>query len=73
VSRWILGETGTHLANFFYGTDGSSFNQLGGSFTLDTGFNYFMGYRFGIFTFATQALGGSIKVLSFDSEDSDST
>jgi beta-xylosidase len=64
---------GTHLANFFYSTDGSSFNQLGGSFTLDTGFNYFMGYRFGIFNFATQALGGSIKVLSFDSEDSDST
>jgi len=58
---------GTHLANFSYSTDGSTFKQLGGSFTMDTGYNYFMGYRYGIFNFATKALGGSVQVLSFTS------
>ena len=62
---------GTHLANFSYSLDGSTFNQLGGPFTLDTPFNYFMGYRYGIFNFATEALGGSIEVLPFDNEGPD--
>ena len=27
---------------------------------------FFTGYRYGIFNFATQSLGGSVKIASFD-------
>jgi beta-xylosidase len=56
---------GSNEATFLYGTDGKNWSQLGGTFSLDNGWQYFMGYRYGIFNFATKALGGSIKVLSF--------
>jgi beta-xylosidase len=55
-------------AAFSYSTDGKSFKTLGQPFVMNTGYQYFTGYRYGIFNFATKALGGSIKVLSFDSE-----
>jgi beta-xylosidase len=58
--------SGTKAANFFYSTDGSSFTQLGPSYTTWTNWAYFMGYRFGIFNYATKALGGSIAVSSFN-------
>lgn len=58
--------SGTKAANFFYSTDGSSFTQLGPSYTMWTNWAYFMGYRFGIFNYATKALGGSIAVSSFN-------
>ena len=61
---------GDNLAKFYYSTDGLTFQQLGGTLTLDNTFYYFIGYRYAIFNFATKALGGSIKVISFDSEDS---
>jgi beta-xylosidase len=61
---------GDNLAKFYFSTDGSSFQQLGGTLTLDNTFYYFIGYRYAIFNFATLSLGGSIKVISFDSEDS---
>lgn len=51
---------------FSYSTDGSSFTDLGTKFTMNTTWEFFMGYRFGIFNFATQTLGGSVKVDSFD-------
>lgn len=60
---------GTQLANFSYSTDGRDFTQLGGSYTLANDWEYFMGYRYAIFNFATEALGGSIEVLSFNSEE----
>ncbi|PNP59295.1 hypothetical protein FNYG_14957 [Fusarium nygamai] len=56
---------GNKQATFYYSTDGNSFSQLGGAYTLTSGWNYFMGYRYGIFNFATKALGGSVKVLGF--------
>ncbi|KIM93970.1 glycoside hydrolase family 43 protein [Oidiodendron maius Zn] len=56
---------GSKQAKFSYSSDGNSYTQLGGAFTLDTDYAYFAGYRFAIFNFATKALGGSIKVLSF--------
>lgn len=61
---------GDNLAALYFSTDGSSFQQLGGTLTLDNTYSYFIGYRYAIFNFATKALGGSIRVLSFDSDDS---
>jgi len=34
--------------------------------TLNNSWEFFMGYRFGIFNYATQALGGAVTVRSFD-------
>ncbi|GIC90382.1 uncharacterized protein Aud_006816 [Aspergillus udagawae] len=50
--------------------DGSTFMELGDAYTLTTDYLFFMGYRYGIFNYATQALGGSVDVLSFASESS---
>ncbi|KUJ08678.1 Arabinanase/levansucrase/invertase [Mollisia scopiformis] len=59
--------SGTKLAEFYYSLDGTNFTQLGGSASLVTDWEYFMGYRYGIFNYATKALGGSVLVKSFTS------
>ncbi|KAF3903528.1 Beta-xylosidase [Arthrobotrys entomopaga] len=56
---------GTRTATFSYSTDGNSFSSLGGGLVLNNDWTYFIGYRFGIFNFATKSLGGSVKVDSF--------
>jgi beta-xylosidase len=53
-------------ARFSYSTDGSTFVSLGPAFTLNNAWQFFMGYRFGIFNYATQALGGAVTVRRFD-------
>jgi beta-xylosidase len=50
---------------FYYSTDGTSFNELGTAFTMNNAWQFFLGYRFGIFNYATQSLGGSVGVASF--------
>ncbi|KAH6692575.1 glycosyl hydrolase, partial [Plectosphaerella plurivora] len=50
---------------FSYSTDGSAFRDLG-SFVLNDVWNFFPGYRYGIFNYATRSLGGSVRVVSFD-------
>ncbi|KFZ03322.1 hypothetical protein V501_09390, partial [Pseudogymnoascus sp. VKM F-4519 (FW-2642)] len=57
--------TGSKQATFLYSTDGKSWTQLGGAFTVSSIWAYFSGNRYAIFNFATKSLGGSIKVLSF--------
>ncbi|KAI4866731.1 glycoside hydrolase family 43 protein [Hypoxylon rubiginosum] len=59
--------SGSYAANFSYSTDGKEFTQMGKPYTMWTNWAYFMGYRFGIFNYATKKLGGSIRVLSFTS------
>ncbi|RYP68849.1 hypothetical protein DL769_005422 [Monosporascus sp. CRB-8-3] len=59
--------SGTLQANFSYSIDGSGFTQLGTPYTMWTNWAYFMGYRFGIFNFATKQLGGSVRISSFTS------
>ncbi|THU85057.1 Arabinanase/levansucrase/invertase [Dendrothele bispora CBS 962.96] len=56
---------GTNAATFSYSTDGTTFQNLGNTLTMKTDWTYFMGYRFGIFNFATKALGGSVTAKSF--------
>ncbi|MET7332260.1 family 43 glycosylhydrolase [Nonomuraea sp. NPDC005650] len=53
-------------ARFSYSTDGSNFVSLGPAFTLNNAWQFFMGYRFGIFNYATQSLGGAATVRRFD-------
>ncbi|WP_371778008.1 family 43 glycosylhydrolase [Streptosporangium subroseum] len=53
-------------ARFSYSTDGVNFTTLGPAFTLNNAWQFFMGYRFGIFNYATQALGGAVTVRRFD-------
>jgi beta-xylosidase len=58
---------GSKSATFFWSTDGNTFTQIGGSFAMNTDWQFFMGYRYGIFEYATKSLGGSVKVVSFTS------
>ncbi|WP_031520087.1 glycoside hydrolase 43 family protein [Streptomyces sp. NRRL F-5123] len=51
--------------NFSYSTDGTHFTPLGPAFTLKDNWQFFMGYRFGIFNYATEALGGQVEVQQF--------
>ncbi|WP_406674948.1 RICIN domain-containing protein [Nonomuraea sp. N2-4H] len=53
-------------ARFSYSTDGSTFVSLGRAFTLNNAWQFFMGYRFGIFNYATRSLGGEVTVSRFD-------
>lgn len=50
---------------FYYSTTGTSFTQLGNPLTLNNAWQFFMGYRYAIFNFATKSLGGSVRVSSF--------
>ena len=53
-------------ATFSYSTNGTTYTNLGPAFTLNNDWQFFMGYRFGIFNYATSALGGSVTVNRFD-------
>ncbi|KAL2820623.1 glycosyl hydrolase [Aspergillus granulosus] len=55
-------------AVFEYSYDGKTFEQLGPAYTLTKSMAGFVGYRFGLFNFATQALGGEIRVSHCDFE-----
>ena len=54
-----------HTAVFSYSTDGKTFKTIGQPFVMITSWQYFMGYRYGIFNYATKALGGSVTVPAF--------
>jgi beta-xylosidase len=61
----IRTDAGGGTAKFFYSTNGTSFTQLGGTFAMERSWNYFLGYRFGLFNYATKALGGQVQIASF--------
>ena len=52
-------------AVFSYSTDGKTFKPVGQPFVLNNRWQFFMGYRYGIFNYATLSLGGVAKVRSF--------
>jgi beta-xylosidase len=58
-------DSGGGSVRFSYSTDGSQFTELGTAFTLKKDWPFFLGYRYGIFNYATEALGGSVKLTSF--------
>jgi beta-xylosidase len=46
------------LAYFSYSLDGKSWNPIGEPLKMTYTLPHFMGYRFGLFNYATQQLGG---------------
>jgi beta-xylosidase len=56
----------SHIGSFSYSYDGQTFTNFGSPFTFNTTYYYFLGYRFGIFNYATSALGGSVSVPTFN-------
>lgn len=60
--------TAVRTTTFCYSLDGVSSTQLGKPFPMSNTWQFFTGYRFGVFNFATQALGGEVTVKSFDLE-----
>jgi beta-xylosidase len=57
------------IANFFYSLDGKSWNVIGGLLKMEYTLEHFMGYRFGLFTYATQNVGGFADFGFFHIED----
>jgi beta-xylosidase len=57
-----------NVATYQYSTDGARrWQRLGSAQALQKDWGgYFMGYRFGVFNFATKALNGSVRVERFD-------
>ncbi|KAL3473287.1 glycosyl hydrolase [Aspergillus californicus] len=58
----------TRNATFEYSFDGTVFTQLGPTYPLTKSTAGYVGYRFGLFNFATRALGGEIRVSHCDLE-----
>ena len=56
------------LGTFYYSRDGEEFEQIGTPYAMNTTYNFFIGYRYGIFNFATEELGGSVVVERFEQE-----
>jgi beta-xylosidase len=54
-----------HAATFSYSLDGKTFLTIGEPFVMTAAWQFFMGYRFGIFNYSTKELGGSVSVKSF--------
>jgi len=51
--------------SFSYSTDGKTYRSIGTPFVLNSDWRFFMGYRYGIFNYATKSLGGVVSVSSF--------
>ena len=68
VEADVRTSNGGGTAKFSYSTNGSEFQALGNTLTLNKNWQFFLGYRFGIFNYATQALGGSVKIASFKTQ-----
>lgn len=68
ITPAFSGTNAVRQTTFWYSTDGKTYTQLGPSFGMTNTYNFFTGYRFGVFNFATKALGGKVTVKSFDME-----
>jgi beta-xylosidase len=50
----------TDVANFFYSLDGKSWIPIGSQLKMEYSMPHFMGYRFGLFNYATKTPGGFV-------------
>jgi beta-xylosidase len=60
--------TSTNTVTFSYSTDNSTYTDLGSTLTMQYDMTIFVGNRFGIFNYATQALGGYVDVDWFSTD-----
>jgi beta-xylosidase len=56
-------------AEFFYSMDGKSWTKIGSQLKMAYTFPHFMGYRFGLFDYATKSAGGIVDFDFFHVED----
>ncbi|MFR9147118.1 MAG: carbohydrate binding domain-containing protein [Mediterraneibacter sp.] len=56
-------------ADFYYSLDGTTWNKIGNTLNMSYTIPHFMGYRFAIFNYATQATGGYVDVDYFHVND----
>ena len=56
-------------ATFFYSLDGAAWTQIGNTLQMAYTMPHFMGYRFGLFNYATQTTGGYVDFDSFHVSD----
>lgn len=61
-------EAEARYTKFEYSFDGLSFRQLGPNFSVSNTADGFVGYRFGLFNFATISLGGQLAVKGCEIE-----
>ena len=61
------------LANFFYSLDGKSWKSIGETLKMPYTLPHFMGYRFGLFNYATKNTGGFTDFDYFRISDKIST
>jgi beta-xylosidase len=57
------------IANFFYSLDGKSWTSIGTQLKMTYTLPHFMGYRFGLFNYATKTFGGFADFDFFRIED----
>ena len=60
-------------ANFYFSLDGKAWKQLGETLNMQYTLPHFMGYRFGLFTYATAQVGGWADFDYFEIKDSIAT
>ncbi len=54
---------------FYYSLDGKNWNQVGNKLKMAYTMPHFMGYRFGLFNYATQNVGGYVDFDYFNIAD----
>ncbi|OYX25654.1 MAG: glycoside hydrolase [Flavobacteriales bacterium 32-35-8] len=59
----------TDKANFFYSLDGKSWTRIGETINMPYTLPHFMGYRFGLFNYATKNVGGYVDFDYFNIDD----
>lgn len=59
----------TDKANFFYSLDGKSWTRIGKTINMPYTLPHFMGYRFGLFNYATKQVGGYVDFDYFHIND----
>lgn len=59
----------TDKANFFYSLDGTSWKRIGETINMPYTLPHFMGYRFGLFNYATKHVGGYVDFDYFHIDD----
>ncbi|SHM43993.1 Endo-1,4-beta-xylanase, GH35 family [Chitinophaga jiangningensis] len=60
---------GADKGYFYYSLDGADWKPIGGVLQMSYTIPHFMGYRFGLFNFATRETGGQVDVDFFHIED----
>ncbi|GKT54594.1 xylosidase glycosyl hydrolase [Colletotrichum tofieldiae] len=63
-----FGVEANNPARLLYSIDGESFTQLGPNYWCHNRWQYFLAFRFAVFNYATQLLGGSVLVKEFTLE-----